>query len=61
MVSELLTLSEACERFGLYPQMIYNWASEGRLHAVKPIGRILYPAWELTDLVESFDSVNKPS
>jgi len=53
VVSELLTLREACARDErLYPQLIWMWASEGLLHPVRPHGRVLYPEWELSELVK---------
>jgi hypothetical protein len=52
LVSELLTLREACERFpGLHFKQIYVWAEAGILHPVKPQGRTLYPEWELAEAV----------
>ncbi len=51
LVSELLTLREACRRFDLYPEKIYAWAEAGLLHPVKPNGRTLYPEWEIRALV----------
>ncbi len=45
--AELLTLSEACLRFGVRPHRIYAAASQGLLHPVQPNGRILYPEWEI--------------
>jgi predicted site-specific integrase-resolvase len=59
VVSELLTLREACKRFGLYPEKIYGWAKAGALHPVQPAGRLLYPEWELRELVSS-DGVTPP-
>jgi len=53
VVSELLTLREAALRFGLTQFRIYQAAADGRVHPVRPGGRILYPAWELEDLLDS--------
>ena len=50
--SELLTLSEAGKRFGISERRVYSWAQAGLVHPVKPQGRILYPEWELRQLVE---------
>lgn len=59
LVSELLTLREACKRFELYPEKIYAWSKAGALHPVQPAGRLLYPEWELRRLVSS-DGVTPP-
>lgn len=45
---ELLTLREACARFGVYPQVVWAWVAAGQVHAVRPHGRVLYPEWELS-------------
>lgn len=51
IVSELLTLREAMQRWPqLYTRRIYAWVAEGRLHPVMPAGRLLYPEWELRQL-----------
>jgi len=52
LVSELLTLREACARFGLYNEQVYAWARDGRIHPVKPNGRTLYPEWEIAHCVK---------
>ena len=52
VVSELLTLREACKRFDLYPEKIYAWVHAGQVHPVQPNGRILYPEWEIAHCVK---------
>jgi hypothetical protein len=60
VVGELLTLRAACARFeGLDYRQIYAWVEEGRLHPVRPGGRLLYPEWEIRALVSS-DGVTPP-
>lgn len=56
--AELLTLREAQKRFEVNHRQIYAWVTEGRLHAVQVggKGRILYPEWELRELVHSLSS-----
>ena len=53
LVSELLTAQEAFRRFpGLHYKKIYAAAAAGLLHPVRPHGRVLYPEWELANLVK---------
>lgn len=52
LVSELLTLREAAQRFGIDRRQIYVWAQLSLLHPVRPHGRVLYPEWELSELVK---------
>ena len=47
MVFALLGVSEARRLYGISEHTLYRLAAEGRLHPVKPNGRVLYPAWEL--------------
>jgi hypothetical protein len=46
-VHQLLTLTQACRRFGLYHLQIYAAVEQGKVNPVQPHGRILYPIWEL--------------
>jgi hypothetical protein len=43
---------EACQRWPvLYPELIYALARDGYLHPVRMEKRLLYPEWELSELV----------
>ena len=48
--ARLLTLTEARTEYGFSPRAIYTAVARGKLHAVKPNGRTLYPEWELAEL-----------
>jgi len=43
----LLTLTEACVRFGITNRRLYHLVSLRLVHPVQPHGRVLYPEWEI--------------
>lgn len=48
-VSDLLTLTQVCERLDVHGQRVYVLVQEGRLHPVRVPGqrRVYYAAWEV--------------
>ena len=51
MPERLLTLQEACRRFGIHPNTLRRWDREGKIRVVRTVGGRRIPESELERLM----------